>query len=66
MIFPAHARSTTGRRSVTLLNGSDRYGHWDHDPMPTRDRDPVIWELMHELDRHYRRKDTKQEAEAAR
>jgi len=46
MLFPTHVKSTLGRRSVSLLCGEDRYGHWDHDPAPTRDRDPVIWELM--------------------
>jgi non-heme Fe2+,alpha-ketoglutarate-dependent halogenase len=66
MIFPAQARSTTGRRSVTLLSGEDRYGLWDHDPLPTRDRDPVIWDLMHSFDRHYRDTGRKQEAEIGR
>jgi non-haem Fe2+, alpha-ketoglutarate-dependent halogenase len=66
MLFPAHAQSTTGRRSATLLSGEDRFGYWDHDPMPTCDRDPVIWELMHATDRHYRDKTRKQEAEVAR
>jgi non-heme Fe2+,alpha-ketoglutarate-dependent halogenase len=54
MFIPAHVESTIGRRGATLINGEDRYGHWDHDPRPTRDRDPVIWDLMHQADRHYR------------
>lgn len=44
--IPTHVRSTIGRRSATLLCGKDTYGHWDLDPYPTCDRDPVIFELM--------------------
>ena len=66
MLFPAHARSTTGRRSVTLLSGEDRHGHWDHDPLPTQDRDPVIWALMRAADTHYRDKSHIQAAELAK
>lgn len=47
ILLPAHVRSTTGRRSATLLCGEDKYGHWDHDPMPKCDRDPAIYEIMH-------------------
>ncbi len=46
-LIPARVRSTIGRRSATLLCGEDRYGHWDLDPYPQSDRDPVILELMH-------------------
>jgi hypothetical protein len=46
------------------VSGEDRYGYWDHDPLPTRDRDPVIWDLMHQADRHYRDKTHQQDAEA--
>jgi hypothetical protein len=62
MFIPAHVESTIGRRSATLISGEDRHGHWDHDPHPTRDRDPVIWDLMHEADRHYRDRTHKQDA----
>jgi hypothetical protein len=65
MLFPAHARSTIGRRSVTLVHGTDRYGHWDHDPMPTCDRDPVIWELMQQGFERYRDRRVRQEAEGS-
>ena len=27
--IPTHVRSTTGRRTATLVRGADRYGHWD-------------------------------------
>jgi hypothetical protein len=65
MFIPAHVESVIGRRSATLISGEDRYGHWDHDPLPTRDRDPVIWDLMHQADKHYRDKAHKQDAAPA-
>ncbi|HWL04092.1 MAG TPA: phytanoyl-CoA dioxygenase family protein [Xanthobacteraceae bacterium] len=64
MFIPAHVESTIGRRSATLVNGEDRHGHWDHDPFPSRDRDPVIWDLMHQANAHYRG-ERGQDAEAA-
>jgi len=54
MFIPAHVESTIGRRSATLVSGEDRYQYWDHDPWPTCDRDPVIWDLMHRANQHYR------------
>jgi len=65
MMFPAHVRSALGRRPATLIRGKDTYSHWDHDPLPRFDRDPVIWQLMAEADRAYRDKDVKQEAEVS-
>jgi len=34
-------RSTIGRRGANLVRGKDRYGHWDEDPEPRFDLDPV-------------------------
>jgi non-heme Fe2+,alpha-ketoglutarate-dependent halogenase len=34
-------RSMIGRRGANLLRGTDRYGHWDRDPEPRFDLDPV-------------------------
>jgi len=34
-------RSTIGRRTANLLRGTDRYHHWDADPVPRWDLDPV-------------------------
>ena len=65
MMFPAHVRSTLGRRPATLIRGNDTHGHWDHDPPPRFDRDPVIWQLMADADRAYRDKSVKQEAEVS-
>jgi hypothetical protein len=61
MFIPASVESIIGRRSATLVSGEDRFGYWDHDPLPTRDRDPVIWELMHKANSHYRDKAHKQD-----
>jgi non-heme Fe2+,alpha-ketoglutarate-dependent halogenase len=66
MFIPAHVESTIGRRSATLVGGVDRYHHWDHDPEPTQDRDPVIWDLMHQADRHYRDQAHKQDTVPAK
>ena len=63
MMFPTHVRSSLGRRPATLIRGVDRYGYWDHDPLPRYDRDPVIWQLMADADRAYRDKAIRQEAE---
>ena len=34
-------RSTIGRRTANLVRGTDRYHHWDPDPVPRWDLDPV-------------------------
>jgi hypothetical protein len=64
MFIPAHVESIIGRRSATLVSGADRHGYWDHDPLPTRDRDPVIWDLMHQANAHYRNRTHTQDAGA--
>lgn len=38
--MPAHARSIVGRRTATLMRGTDTYGHWDPEPVPETDLDP--------------------------
>lgn len=63
MVMPAHCRSTIGRRPATLLHGRDRFGNWDLDPMPTQDRDPVIWNLMNKANAHYRNPEIQQQAD---
>ncbi len=65
MAMATRVRSTTGRRSATLLCGEDAYGHWDLDPEPAGDRDPVIWDLMHQADAGYRDRSIRQEADTA-
>ena len=41
--FPAHVRSTIGRRPASLVRGVDKYGHWDADPVPSVDRDADVY-----------------------
>jgi ectoine hydroxylase-related dioxygenase (phytanoyl-CoA dioxygenase family) len=44
--IPTHVRSTLARRTACLVRGEDRYGHWDLDPTPRHDFDPVVMELV--------------------
>ena len=44
--IPTRVRSSIGRRSALLVRGEDRYGHWDPDPEPRFDLDPVCIEAM--------------------
>ena len=41
--FPAHVRSTIGRRPASLVRGVDENGHWDADPVPKEDRDAAVY-----------------------
>ena len=40
--FPAHVKSTIGRRPADLVRGVDEAGNWDLDPTPTEDRDERV------------------------
>lgn len=66
MFIPTHTESTIGRRAATLVSGEDRYHYWDHDPLPTRDRDPAIWNLMHKATDHYHDRAHRQDATTAK
>jgi ectoine hydroxylase-related dioxygenase (phytanoyl-CoA dioxygenase family) len=46
--IPTHVRSEKQRRRALLVRGVDSHGHWDPDPLPRYDLDPVC---MAELDR---------------
>ena len=39
--IPTHVKSTIGRRGALLVRGVDAYGHWDEDPVPRFDLDPI-------------------------
>lgn len=40
--IPTHCRCSARQRlSVTLVRGTDRFGHFDHDPAPVADYDPA-------------------------
>jgi hypothetical protein len=62
--IPTHTRSTTGRRSATLVRGVDRYGYWDADPLPRFDLDPVAFAAMRAAWGQYRDGEVKQAADA--
>jgi len=61
--IPTHVRSTTGRRSATLMRGVDRYSYWDADPLPQFDLDPVAFAAMRAAWGQYRDGEVKQAAE---
>jgi len=60
--MPTHVRSTIGRRTATLVRGSDKYGHWDPEPMPKTDLDPVCMEFLRQSWSRYRDPDMPQAA----
>jgi non-heme Fe2+,alpha-ketoglutarate-dependent halogenase len=60
--MPAHVRSTIGRRTATLVRGTDKYGHWDPEPMPKTDLDPVCMEFLRQSWSRYRDPDVAQAA----
>jgi chlorinating enzyme len=52
-LIPTHVRSTLKRRPATLVRGVDEYGHWDTDPIPTKERLPEIVKMMLEHNAQY-------------
>ncbi len=38
---PTHVSSVRGRRNAVLVRGVDEYSHWDEEPLPRYDLDPV-------------------------
>lgn len=52
--IPTHVRSTIGRRGALLMRGTDRFNHWDADPEPRFDLDPVAVAAMHAAWGQYR------------
>lgn len=61
--IPAHVRSTIGRRTACLVRGVDKYGHWDADPVPRFDRDPLILDHMRTAHERYVDRSVQQEAD---
>ena len=47
-------RSTLGRRAAMSIAGVDRYGHWDRDPEPQTDLDPVSMKFLDSIWAQYR------------
>jgi hypothetical protein len=62
--IPTHVRSTVGRRTATLVRGVDRFGHWDPDPLPRFDLDPVAYGALRAAWGQYRDGEIKQAADA--
>ena len=62
--IPTSVRSVIGRRPATLVRGTDRFGHWDEDPVPEVDGDPAILDHMRAVQRRYHDPDVAQEASA--
>ena len=52
--IPASTHSTLGRRSAMLVAGQDTYGHWDADPEPRFDLDPVSMNALDDIWNAYR------------
>jgi len=50
----AHVRSTLGRRAAMPIAGVDRYDHWDRDPEPQTDLDPVSMNFLDSIWAQYR------------
>jgi non-haem Fe2+, alpha-ketoglutarate-dependent halogenase len=51
--FPAHVKSTIGRRPADLVRGVDKNENWDLDPTPTEDRDERILAHVREAGKRY-------------
>lgn len=60
--FPAHVRSTLGRRPADLVRGVDVNDNWDLDPTPTEDRDQRILAHVREAGKRYVDPQYRQEA----
>ena len=52
--IPTHVRSTLGRRTALLVRGRDEFGHWDPDPAPRFDDDPLIDQFIAQSYLRYR------------
>ena len=64
--IPTRVRSVIGRRPALLVRGRDAYGHWDPDPVPRFDLDPVCLDHMERCIGGYGDRAVRQEAERGR
>jgi chlorinating enzyme len=60
--IPTRVRSVVGRRPALLVRGRDTYGHWDPDPVPRFDLDPICLEHMERCIGGYTDRAVRQEA----
>jgi non-heme Fe2+,alpha-ketoglutarate-dependent halogenase len=63
--IPTSVQSTLGRRTALLVRGADAYHHWDADPLPLRDLDPVAFDMLKSVWGQYRDGGYSQAAEVA-
>lgn len=49
----AHVRQSGIRQGASLVRGSDSFGHFDHEPEPARDADPVAMQWHRRSQRRY-------------
>lgn len=63
--IPTHVRSMLGRRKALLVRGVDTYNHWDPDPLPERDLDPVSFAYLRSVWGQYKDGEAKQAADLA-
>ncbi len=61
--MPTQVHSTIGRRTATLVRGVDAHGHWDPDPLPKADLDPIAFACLRSVWGQYKDGDTKQAAD---
>lgn len=65
MFIPTHVTSTIGRKGAILLRGEDNYNHWDADPVPRFNNDPVSLDVLKAFQDSYRDPSLGTEAERA-
>jgi ectoine hydroxylase-related dioxygenase (phytanoyl-CoA dioxygenase family) len=61
--IPTHVRSTLGRRTALLVRGRDEFGHWDSDPVPRFDDDPLIDQFIAQSYGRYRDQEVAESAD---
>ena len=60
--LPTRVRCVLNRRTAILVRSKDDYGHWDYDPRPRYDLDPVCMETIQHWIKAYADPDVPQEA----
>tara|TARA_R110000868_G_scaffold28525_4_gene106862 strand:- start:12484 stop:13305 length:822 start_codon:yes stop_codon:yes gene_type:complete len=60
--LPTRVKCVLDRRTAILVRGKDDYGHWDYDPRPRYDLDPVCMETIQHWIRAYADPEVPQEA----
>ena len=63
--MPPYTRCVVGRRTALLVRGTDRDGHWDADPEPRFDLDPLCLDHIRQCTEAYTDKAVRSEAERA-